>query len=167
MSKKSAQARKASKATVSPSTNWTPFGMMEVSEEQIQETAKAHNLPEGYVRGVMEGEVWVNNKYQVLLRRLPPPIPHFAPVIWLSIKRRDKMPARDWRDFQRIKNELVGPEYEAIELYPAESRLMDTSNQYHLYVIDDPTYRFPFGVHERLVQEHPGGRAKQRAFQKG
>jgi hypothetical protein len=35
----------------------------------------------------------------------------------------------DWRDLQRIKNQLVGPECEAVELYPAESRKVDTANQ--------------------------------------
>ena len=39
----------------------------------------------------------------------------------------------DWRHFQLIKNELVGEEIEAIELYPAESRLHDTANQFHLF----------------------------------
>jgi hypothetical protein len=66
-------------------------------------------------------------------------------VIWLSIKRNDKTPCRSWRDFQDIKNQLVGPENEAIEIFPAESRLIDTSNQYHLWAFSDPNYRLPFG----------------------
>lgn len=55
----------------------------------------------------------------------------------------------DWRDFQRIKNELVAPEAEAVELFPAESRLVDTANHYHLWVF--PEYRFPFGMQAREV----------------
>ncbi len=39
----------------------------------------------------------------------------------------------DWRDLQCIKNDLVGPEWEGVELFPAESRLMDPSNYYLLY----------------------------------
>jgi hypothetical protein len=54
---------------------------------------------------------------------------------WLSIKRRDKKPIHDWRAMQRIKNELVGEEYEAIEIYPRESELVDEANQYHLWVM--------------------------------
>jgi len=53
-------------------------------------------------------------------------------MLHLSIKRLDKHPVRDWRHFQRIKNELIGEENEAVELYPAQSRLVDTTNQYHL-----------------------------------
>ena len=52
---------------------------------------------------------------------------------YLSIKRKDKKALHDWRHFQLIKNELVGEEIEAIELYPAESRLHDTANQFHLF----------------------------------
>lgn len=54
--------------------------------------------------------------------------------IHLSIRRVDRKASRDWRHFQRIKNELVGPEREAIEVFPPESKLVDTANQYHLFV---------------------------------
>jgi hypothetical protein len=40
-----------------------------------------------------------------------------------------------------------------VELYPAESRLMDTSNKYHLWAITDPTFRFPFGSASRHVHD--------------
>src|SRR5690348_14199677 len=53
-----------------------------------------------------------------------------APFIRLSIRRHDGEPCNNWRDLQQIKNELVGPEFEAVELFPAESRLIDTCNQY-------------------------------------
>ena len=44
---------------------------------------------------------------------------------------------QDWRHFQQIKNELAGPEREAVELYPAESRKIDTSNKWHLWVLPE------------------------------
>ena len=86
-------------------------------------------------------------------------------MIHLSIKRNDRQPIHDWRDLQRIKNELVGPEFEAVELYPAESRMVDGANQFHLWVIIDPAVRFPFGFAERLVSENPGEGAVQRPFE--
>jgi len=52
-------------------------------------------------------------------------------VVDITVQRLDGQPARDWRDLQRIKNELVGAEREAVELYPQESRLMDMSNTTH------------------------------------
>ena len=75
-------------------------------------------------------------------------------VTWLSIKRLDRRPLHDWRDLQRIKNELCGPECEAVELYPSEARLVDTSNQYHLWVIKEG-FQFPFGYTDRhLIKGH-------------
>lgn len=67
---------------------------------------------------------------------------------------------------QRIKNQLAGAECEAIELYPAESRLVDSANQFHLWCLDDPTVRFPFGYDAgRVVTGESGGGAVQRPFE--
>ena len=71
-------------------------------------------------------------------------------LTYLSIKRKDKQSIHDWRHFQEIKNELVGEEREAVEIYPKESRLHDTVNQYHLFVV--PAGRMvPFGWTNRNV----------------
>jgi hypothetical protein len=86
---------------------------------------------------------WRNDEYQVFVRDV-------GDYLWLSIKRNDKKPIGDWRIKQQIKNMIAGEESEAVELYPAESRLVDTSNQYHLYVLKDKK-KFPFGFRDRLV----------------
>jgi len=105
-------------------------------------------------------QVYMNNKYQVAVRAMETPS---GLMVHLSIKRRDKLPIHDWRDIQRIKNELVGPEAEGMELYPAESRLCDSANQFHCWVF--PEAVFPFGFHEgRLVTEAESGGSKQRPF---
>jgi len=108
-----------------------------------------------------EVETHANRIYQVRIRRR-------EGIVWLSIKRHDQEPARDWRDLQRIKNELVGPEHEAVELFPAESRKTDGANQTHLWVLADPKARWPFGFEERLVTSDPAtvgfADAKQRPF---
>lgn len=93
---------------------------------------------------------YVNALYQVNVARAPVGN-DWPPMLWLSIKRRDRRPLHDWRHLQRIKNAIVGPEHEAVELYPAESRMVDEANQYHLWVLEDPTARFPFGHTKRLV----------------
>ncbi len=110
------------------------------------------------------GLVFVNDTYQVLLRKkvMESAFGVKVQTFWLSIKRLDREPCRDWRHFQQIKNEIIGPEYEAMELYPADSRLVDGANQYHLWGIHDPDYRFPFGFNERMVSETPVGKSKQR-----
>ena len=73
----------------------------------------------------------------------------------VSIRRRDRRSVTSWRDFQDIKNQLCGPEREAVEMYPAESRLVDGANQYHLWVAPEGN-RFPFGFDEgRQVDYQP------------
>ena len=76
---------------------------------------------------------------------------------YLSIKRRDKKAIHDWRHFQQIKNQLVGEEVEAIEIYPAESRLHDHANQFHLFCYPVGT-KVKFGWNFRDVNyEHQEG----------
>lgn len=97
-------------------------------------------------------DIWVNDVYQVNIK-------HDLPDgwLWLSIKRKDKQAIHDWRELQAIKNLLCGEEREAVEIYPAESRLVDTSNQFHLFVMPEGQ-KFPFGYSDRLVvRGHEGG----------
>ena len=151
---------------------WTPFVLTQQQHnrnlEAILEVAKRAGKTEAEmqqaVKTAMDAACYVNSRYQVMVR-------HFThadmpPLVWLSIKRLDMAPVGDerFRDFQRIKNELVGAECEGIELYPAESRLADSANQYHLWCFSDQT-RFPFGFNDRFVvkEETPGTR--QKAFE--
>jgi hypothetical protein len=147
------------------------------TEEQIQ-TMITHcraihpDLGEPAIREIIErsareaGEVWKNDRYQAHVIRWEPLNINgrTAPVVQLSIRRLDRGAARDWRDFQRIKNQLVGPECEAVELYPAESRLVDTATQFHLWCVVDPLFRFPFGYTTRVVTSESGGGSVQRAL---
>lgn len=86
--------------------------------------------------------------------------------VHLSIRSNDRHWRHDWRHLQRIKNEILGPEREAIELYPAESRLMDEANQFHLWALPAELGRIPIGYDERYVNDAaPFGSAhKQRAL---
>jgi hypothetical protein len=53
----------------------------------------------------------------------------------LAVKRVDCSPIRTWRALQDIKNEIVGADAIAIEIYPRESEVTDTANLYHLWVL--------------------------------
>ena len=83
-------------------------------------------------------------------------------VVRLSIQNVDKSAKHDWRDFQEIKNTLVGPENEAVELYPAESRKNDLGNAFHIFALTDPTARFRLGSPERRVSNTPPEGYEQR-----
>jgi hypothetical protein len=82
---------------------------------------------------------WSNKTYFVCAFRNPD-----NEIGCISIRRHDWQPCTDWRDKQAIKNQIVGPEWEAAELYPAESRLQDTGNWYHLWVVPRGQ-RYPWG----------------------
>ena len=94
----------------------------------------------------------VNNRYTVIMTQVESEKPEMPKLWHLSIHRNDRKPIRDWRDLQKIKNDIIGPECEGVEIFPAESRLVDTSNQYHLWVFEG---RLPFGFGERYVVENP------------
>ena len=85
------------------------------------------------------------------------------PFFQLNIRRRDGEECKDWRHFQQIKNEILGPQYEAVELFPAEDRLIDTGNEYHLWAYADPQHRFPFGFDRRVVLPEQQRSVPQRA----
>lgn len=79
------------------------------------------------------GVLFHNNRYHVFVRRTRNPVAGGPDIVHLSIRDNDRTPRHDWRDFQRIKNEILGPEIELIEIYPRESHLVDFSNQFHLW----------------------------------
>ena len=97
-------------------------------------------------------DVWANDVYTVLWRHgkaadgfIYPEFDDWKGLCgYLSIRRNDREPCDSWRDFQEIKNQIAGPEREAVQLYPAEGRLVDTSNQYHLWVLPEGI-TFPMG----------------------
>ena len=120
---------KASTIKLIPQPKWTPF-------EKAQVTL---------AKELGTDECWINSRYMVYVYRgKQVPQELVEDMIWLSIKRLDKEPIHDWRDLQRIKNELVGEENEAVELYPKESRMVDQANQFHLWVVK------LFDVHETI-----------------
>jgi hypothetical protein len=115
------------------------------------------------IRQSLAGEHWNNDKYQVAIFEAETSADF--PAMWhLSIKRHDRYPVFNWRDVQTLKNELIGPENEAVQLFPAESRLVDGANQYHLFCLKDPKIRFPFGFRERAVTGESIGKSRNRPF---
>jgi hypothetical protein len=106
-------------------------------------------------------EMWMNDRYVVCVLRHP----EEGWPARLSIRRTDRGHVHDWRDLQRIKNDIAGPDAEAVELYPAEERLVDTANHFWLWC-GRPGYRFPLGFTERLVSREaedprfPGARQR-------
>lgn len=84
-------------------------------------------------------ECWLNNRYQCLVKYVPNSNPDLPEIKKLSIHLRDRGPMRNWRHLQQIKNEVCGELSTGIEVFPPETALTDTANEYHLWV-------FPEGV---------------------
>lgn len=130
---------------------WTPFCEGELPDSDMPIVQ--------HVRQDLVG-VAINSRYQVYVYDAG--AGRMGRMVWLSIKALDKSARHDWRDLQRIKNEVVGPQYDAVEIYPAEDKLVDTSNQYHLWVFLD--FKLPFGFNERCVGDGSYQGSVQRPF---
>lgn len=139
-------------------------------EQMVAELAKTSGVSleaaaEAYRHGLEDVRIAKSSKYQVAVYENAPN-GFGEPMVHLSIKRLDREPIRDWRELQLIKNAIVGEEVEAFEIFPAESRLVDAANQYHLFCFK-PGVKIPVGFDTRLV----GGEddvitgSKQRRFE--
>jgi hypothetical protein len=158
----------------SPAKPMGPFHPAQLPESAFDVPAMAakfgvsHETAAAQVEHLRRQTVHMNEIYQVNVQCVEAPFGTIVgDMLWLSIKRRDKGVIRDWRQLQEIKNRIVGPEHEGFEVYPAETRLVDTANQWHLWVFADSKVRLPVGFKAREV----GGRweaeavgARQRAF---
>ena len=97
--------------------------VMDRIEATIDETAR-------------DTEIYFNNLYVVLLRRFYSSEMN-CKMVYLSLRRQDRRPVRNWGHLQRIKNELVGEQYQAIEVFPPHTLKIDACNQYHLWVFEE------------------------------
>ena len=135
----------------------------------MAETGCSRSQAKDQYNRLKQDEIWVNDLYQVNIDR-DTDSHGFGPevkITHVSIKTLDKEPIRDWRHFQQIKNELVGEDVDAIELFPMESRLVDTVNQYHLWCMP-PGEMIPVGWTMRAVGNHtPGMSGTQRDHEEG
>ena len=143
--------------------------MKPLKRTEIKESSNP--IVDKYIKESSDEEMWVNDLYIVNVRR---DIPcegikgdDGKPVLLthLSIKNKDRSAKCDWRNFQYIKNQLVGEENEGCELYPAESRLIAGANQFHIFCFQNTEMRFPFGFFDgRVVTEKPFLNVTQRPF---
>jgi hypothetical protein len=84
-----------------------------------------------------------SNNYYTVLHALR--ITSMGMVKHLMIRRHDGQMENSWRRKQKIKNLLCGENATAIEVYPAESDLVDDANMAHLWVLESS---LPFGLHK-------------------
>jgi hypothetical protein len=115
-------------------------------------------MPEG-----IYADAWSNGFYEGHLRRYESGAPiGGGPYAIISLTACDQTARHDWREFQQLKTYLVGPEWEGLEMYPAESRLQDPSNCFYLFCF--PLGVIPWGGHDRIVSQPRDAIAPQRPF---
>jgi hypothetical protein len=151
---------KKRKTTTPIVQGWTPFirTMPVHNAEAVAAYGTGYEKEYGDFQSGVQS-MWMNNRYVVIKKELE------GGMTWLSIRHKNRKAIRDWRHFQRIKNELTDPGREAMEIYPAESRLVDEANQYHLWVFPEG-YEIPCGFTERMVSDDQVmGPAKQRPLE--
>ena len=88
---------------------------------------------------------WFNNIYSVQFYE------HYTSwgeVTQILVRRHDGTAKVPWRHLQRIKNELVGPERVGVEVFPANSNLVDQANCFHIWVLPEG-FELPFGLHSK------------------
>lgn len=83
--------------------------------------------PVGFVRG------YLNSTYSVqVMRDTRKPVGMVTPV---GIRRHDQQPITNWNILQRIKDEVIGPDCVAVQVFPAKSDIVDSANMYWLWVL--------------------------------
>lgn len=139
-------------------TRWQPL-------ERGAPADPAKYLPHGLT---VPDAVYLNDRYSVFVRE----IGHGA--LHISLHRHDRQAVRDWRHLQQIKNEVAGEERVAVEVFPPESMLADSANEYHLWVLPVGT-DLPFCLdggrvvmtNEQIREKLGNTKARQRPWEPG
>jgi hypothetical protein len=104
--------------------NWQPMKFIEMGPDP--------DFPEADVA------LFKNNLYIAFVRKMKDGIFH------ISFRNMENSTDISWPHKQQIKNDICGREREAIEIFPAMSRIVDAANQYHLWVYPEG-YIIPTG----------------------
>jgi hypothetical protein len=78
------------------------------------------------LKNVLSGYETTDGKYQIFYDEI-------KEITHLRIRRKDMKPIHNWQHIQQIKDDLLGTDTIAIEVYPRKSDIVDYSNSYHLW----------------------------------
>ena len=120
---------------------WAPLVKLDMDNPE-------HFRPDIDINDLEYDECWVNNIYTVKVyypdNSAACQFPNNKFTLLSFRNHANSHHAHDWRDMQRIKNEICGYERTAVEIYPPMSNLVDTCNQFHLWVYPED-YELDFG----------------------
>ena len=92
----------------------------------------------------------LDKKYVVMTRQIKT---EWGIVEHAFIRNKDNSDI-SWKEKQKIKNDLFGRNRTAIEVFPAESRLIDKVGAYHIWILPEEM-ELPFGLHENDTSTEP------------
>lgn len=108
---------------------------------------------------------WTNSTYHGVVRRYSSGFPWGGgPFAVVSLTANDQTSRHDWREFQQLKTLILGPDWEAMELYPAEDRLVDQANRFYLWCVPSGVINFGLSGEHRDVRDMKPGDIPQRPF---
>ena len=147
--------------------DWSPFKKVtnpfkKMSMANVKLLAKEYGLSnkkgKALWRSICRDKYFINSLYQVYAGEVN--TLDGGSMYHLTIKKTNLKSDEpiSWSDKQRIKNEVVGEGYEAVELFPTQDRVIESPTQCHLWVLPDHTFRFPFGFFkgDMAVEEKVG-----------
>jgi hypothetical protein len=146
-----------------PMQQYPPNPLLPMASTFFNSEGARHHYGYRHDMKAVKVEAWANPVYNGCLLWFEDGSGHF------SYKRNDRKAIRDWRHIQSIKNEIAGPDREAIEIFPPEHMLVDGANEYHLWILP-PELLSPIGFrHGAVLPEYESGygKARQRAWEPG
>lgn len=96
------------------------------------------------VRDLEQDALFKSSLYQVMVRE--------RDGLHVTVKRLDREPIFERDDLIEIGRQFMPTDAIAVELYPAESRIVDTANQYHLFCVPS-VIRSEQGGHRLSLQD--------------
>lgn len=102
----------------------------------------------GWCRDIREA--YANDLYAVLVR---PMETEWGRVRHLAIRTTSNLEP-PWRDKQRIKDELFGPDFTAVEVMPPAGEVVDQADMYHIWVLP-ARMTLPFSIFDRRHERLP------------
>ena len=101
---------------------WEPLRRKDLKPEERAWPERFGNFVEAFLNNIVS--------VQVYLRDTP-----WGFVRHLAVRRHDGKEVAGWDLLQRVKNEVVGPDWLALEVYPAEADVLDQAPMRHLFVV--------------------------------
>lgn len=116
-----------------------------ISESRNRKSWEWTPLPIDSATGLLSKILWATRNDFYIVQAYPS-VHALGDGLHLAISTLDRSGEPPWRDMQRIKDELVGEDCEAVQVYPRQEDVVDQAFMYHLFVMPR-SWRLPFGLH--------------------